>query len=325
MNLTGQRVASLIVLNFMALLLLGCGNITTTSHEFAATPSYATPMPVILESSNPDYAYAQATIDTGQNQLMDLSLKATEASLNISQAANAAALSTQQYNQRQQMELDYQSTIVSLNITQAAATQKFIKQQTKTARDASTAAQNSAAAATRSTYLVNVTQTAQAQAIQDAQASQIAQAVVALQFYPLTATPFAATQAALLMQQYAREQKSFVDRIVSPLIPIVATIFVLLLFILVIVVAYRRYMLIPWPRRLRIGHVNVNPLIMIDGVITDHHLPLHQVIPSIITPVEPLGLPCEKTVSVEIVNASEPPVAHWIAEVEQQLANEGGS
>ena len=269
----------------------------------------------------------------------------------MSQAANAAALATQDYNQRQKMELDYQATIVSLNIAQAAATQKGITQQTKMARDATAAAQSSAATATQSAYLmnvtqtaqaqvilneqtaqaatatqsaylVNVTQTAQAQAILDAQVKQTVQAVAASTAYPLTATPFAMTQAALLMQQYDREQQSFVDQVVAPLIPIVA-ILVLVLFILVIILAYRRYNPMPWPRRLLTPRVNVSPspLIMIDGVISDHNPRLHPIIPSELAPANPPGLPGENMVNVEIVDATEPPVAHWIAEVEHQLAN----
>jgi len=290
------------------------------------TLGLATPTPGNLGSPDPASANAQATIDAGQSQLLDLSLKATQVSLNMSQAADAAAQSTQEYNQRQQLLLDHQATVISLNIAHAAATQKFIKQQTKTARDATAIAQNKAAATTQSAYLVNVTQTARAQAIVDPYLMQTARVVAASTTYPLTATPFAATQAALLMQQYDREQKSFVDRVVSPLIPIVAAIFVLLLSILIIVLVHRRLMPVLWERRLRIARVNANPnpLIMIDGVITDHDLPLHQIIPAELPPDNLPILPCEKTVHVEIVNATEPPVAHWIADVEQQLINERG-
>jgi hypothetical protein len=63
---------------------------------------------------------------------------------------------------------------------------------------------------------------------------------------------------------------------------------------------------------------------MIDGVIAEHTLPLHQIFPSEQTPAALPLLPCEKIVHVEIVTATEAPVAHWIAEVEQQLANAGG-
>ena len=325
MNLTRQRIAALLILTFVAMMLLGCAtNTSIINPEFSATPGYATPAPGSIGSPDPAYADAQATIDAGQSQLLDLSRKDTEASLNITQAANAAAQSTQEYIQRQQVELDYQATVVSLNIAHAAATQKDIRQQTKMARDAIAAAQSSAVAATHSAYLVNVTQTAQAQAILDAQTSQTAQAVAVLTAYPLTATPLAATQAALLMQEYNREQQSFIDRVVSPLIPIVATTFALLLLILIIVLVRRRFMPVLWPPRLRIASVNINPLNMIDGVIKDHDLPLHQIIPPELTPANPPGLPGENTVHVEIVNATEPPFAHWIAEVEYQLATEGG-
>jgi hypothetical protein len=63
---------------------------------------------------------------------------------------------------------------------------------------------------------------------------------------------------------------------------------------------------------------------MIDGVLAEHTLPLHQIIPSEPTPAALPMPPSEKTVHVEIVTATEAPVSHWIAEVEQQLANEGG-
>jgi hypothetical protein len=284
---------------------------STTRPEFSTPPGYATPAPGNNESSNPDYDSAQATMDYGQSQLLELSRKATEVSLNMSQAANAAAQATQDSNQRQQMELDYQATLVNQNIAQAAATQKFINQQTKMANDATAVAQSGTATAVHSAYLLKVNQTAQAAA--------------ALPAYPLTATPFAATQAALLMQQYDREQQSFLDRVVSPLIPIFAATLVLLLFVLVIVLVYRRLMPVPWLRRLQIERVNVHPspLNMIDGVIVDHDPRLHQIIPYELTPTNPPGLPGENTVHVEIVDATEPPVAHWIAEVEHQLATEG--
>jgi hypothetical protein len=365
-----QRIAALLILTFVAQVLMGCSTKFQTLGQFSPTSSQAAssaavPTPVVIESPKPDFAIAQATMDFGQSQLLDLSRKSTEVSLNMSQAANASALSTQDFNQRQKMELNYQSTIVSLNITQAAATQKFIAQQTKMARDAAAAAQSTAAAATHSAFLVNSTQTAQAQAIFDAQALQTAQAVAALTAYPLTATfsayernvnetvqaqmilnaqatqtaqvvaaltaypltatPFAETKAALLLQQYGREQQSFSNQVVAPLIPILAALG-LLLFILLIVLAYRRYLSTQWPRRLRIlgGIVHPRPLNVIDGVIVDHDPPLHPIIPSELPPANPPRLASENTIHVEIVNATEPPVAHWIAEVEHKLATEEG-
>ena len=322
-------------------------------------------MPGVIVSYDPAYALAQATIDSGQSQLADLSRQATQVSLNQAQAANAAAQSTQDSIQRQKANLNYQATLISLNIAQAVATQKFLMQQTGIARDATTAAQSSAATATQAAYQVAITQTAQAQANLDAQALQTAQAAATLTAYPLTATdaahaqnvtetvqaqgilnaqatqtaqamanltaypqtatPFAATQAALLMQEYGREQQSFVNQVVNPLMPFIVT-FVLLLVILGIILAYRRFMPKPWPRLLPTAraYVNPRPLMMVDVVAIDPAPRLHPAAPLELTPLNPSGPMGENSVHIEIIDAAESPVAQWIAEVEHQLANEGG-
>ena len=325
MDRTGQRIAALMLFTFMTQMALGCTEVYTTGPQASPLPVYRTPAPVMIESPNPAAAFAQATIDAGQSQLADLDRRATEVSLNMSQAAKAAALSTQDYNQRQKMELAFQATSVSLNITQAAATQKSIGQQTKVARDATAGAQSKAATVAQSAYLSMLNQTEQAQAILDDRTAQTAQAAAALAAYPLTATPFALTQSALLMQQYDREQQAFVDRVVVPLIPIVAVLDMLLI-VAGIIWAYRQYMLkprqIPWPRRLGVGQVNVypRPLIMIDGIEPR----LHRVAPFELTPANPPRLPGENIARVEIINATEPPVAQWLAEIEHQLETRGG-
>jgi hypothetical protein len=325
MNPDPPRIAPLVIIILVALMLFACvAGIYATRPHLSPTTSLATPTPGKIGSPDPASANAQATIEAGQNQLLDLSLKATQVSLNMSQAANAAAQSTQEYNQQQQLLLDHQATVISKNIAHAAATQDVIRQQTKSAKDAVANAQRTAAAATAAANRVNLALIAQAQVIVDGETTQTAQSAAALTAYPLTATPLAATQAALLLQQYDREQKAFVDRIVSPAIPIVAIILLLLVFILVISLVYRRVMPSLWTHRLRIGRVNAYPPVMIDGVLAEHALPLHQIIPSEPTPAAFPMLPCENTVHVEIVTATEAPVAHWIAEVEQQLANAGG-
>ena len=320
------RIAPLVIIVIVALMLFACGVAIYATRRPGLSPAQgiATITPGKIGSPDPASANAQATIDAGQSQLSDLSFKATQVSLNMAQAADAAAQSTQDANQLQQLQLDQQATVIGLEIAHAAATQNAIRQQTKTAKDAIANAHSTAAAATQSADRVNRAMVAQAQVIVDGQVTQTAQAAAALTAYPLTATPLAATQAALLLQQYDREQKSFVDRIVVPAIPIVAFILFLLLFILVISLVYRRVLPTVWPRRLRIGRVNANPLVMIDGVLAGHALPLHQIIPPEPTPAALPLLPCEKIVHVEIVTATEAPVAHWIAEVEQQLANAGG-
>jgi hypothetical protein len=355
MKRTDRVIEILLILTFTTVLLSGCiSSIATDTPESPFTPVQSRPAPVILESPNPAYANAQATKDAGQNQLLDLARKSTEIGLDMSKAANSAAAATQDYNRRQKMELDYQSTVVSLNIAQANATQKAIAQQTQIAKDATAAAQNTAAAATRSANLINLTQTARAQLeldaqdrqtvqaaaaltaypitatysaqlILDAQAAQAVQALATLKAYPLTATPLAATQAALLMQQYDREQQSFIKRVVTPMIPILVIVDLLLLT-LGLVLAYRRMNQAPRLRTLRMQSANIDPgpMVMIDGVIVDHDPRPNPKLPPQISTTDPVEPPSLDTVHVEIANASEAPFAHWIAEVEHQLGIEGG-
>ncbi len=372
-NVHHQRFVPALLIAFLTLILVGCNTPYTTLSETSPTQRslnpaslQATPAPAIVESPNPAFLNAQATIDYGKSQLSDLSRKETETSLNMSQAADASAQLTQDYNQRQKMDLNFQSTVVSQNITQAAATQKFLLQQTKIARDATTAALNSTATAaqfafqmhvkqteqaqaivdaralqtdqaaatltaypltaTYSAYLQNATGTVEAQAILSAQATQTAQVIAALTAYPSTATSVASTQAALLMQEYGREQQNFVNQIVVPMIPIVIVLD-LLAFILLIILAYRRTITLPWLRSspgIGPGNSYPNRLLMIDGVISDPASPTLPPIPPELPSDGSPRQPVENSVHIEIVDPNEPPVAHWIAEVEQQMMVEGG-
>jgi hypothetical protein len=328
MNKTRQHFVKIFILAFMSLMLLACASMYATTPEVTLIPGGATPAPDMIASPNPASAYAQATIDSGQNQLLDLSRQATQISLNMFQAANAAAQSTQDYNQRQKQALDFQETAINQNISRAAATQEFLTLQTKTARDAAIAAlrstQNSSAAAAQSAYLIIGSQTAQAQLVLNIRGSQTAQAMAAFTAVPLTATPYAATQAALLMSEYGREQRSFVKQIVNPMIPIIAVLD-LLLFILGIVLIFRRFVSTPRPARLRIAPVivNPNPLTIIDGGFADRDPWLDRIIPSELSPGDLPDLPVENTVYVKIVDANELPIADWITEVEHQLETEG--
>ena len=302
-------------------MLWGCTSRSTTTVLQASTP----PPVYYVHSADPAYDFAQATMEYGERQLLELDRKATEISLNLAQAASNSALATQEYNRLRQMELDYQTTKISLNITHAAATQEILAQQTAISRNSTVVAQSTAEAAARSAYLVNVTQTAHAQAILYAQVLQATQDAEALTAYPMTATPFAKTQAALLMQQYDREQQAFISRVIYPSIPFFAILGLLLLVIAGIALVYLRFLPLTWPPRLLITRENANnnPLIIIDGVSENSPPYLDRVIPPELTPANP-PMPSEtNSVHIEIVNATEPPVAHWITEVENQLTAEG--
>jgi hypothetical protein len=165
-----------------------------------------------------EYAAAQATLDSGQSDMMELSHQATVVSLNMEQAANAAAQAKLDDNQRQLMELSIQGTEISQNMAQAAATQQFITEQTQMAWNATATAQSQAATATYSAYMFNVTQTAQAQAILDVQATQTAEAKATRTAYSLTATPGAAIQADIVRARNEAERRAlWGEFVVTPL------------------------------------------------------------------------------------------------------------
>jgi len=287
----------MLILPFMAAALLAC--------EDSAIP----PGTGYMETPQPVYAAAQATLDYGQSQMEELSHQATVVALDMAQAAKAEAQTTLDYNQRQMMELAYQATAVSLNMAQAAATQQFITEQTQMAGNATATAQSQAATATYSAYILNVTQTAQAQAILDVQATHTAQAHATQTAYSLTATPFAALQADIVRTRNEAERRAlWGDYVVTPLKVILSTLVVLLL-IVGGMLAYRRLMPVLELRLRTIWRDNDSSLTLVDGMIVD--------------PAPPHRLPGDSAIQVEIIDSSEPSITNWISEAEQKLRSDG--
>lgn len=233
MNTRGRAIVCWLIILLAAQMLAGCSAPPGILPENIPSPSPVppTPFPTITPSPNPDYGLAQATIDTGQRLLSELSQKATQVSIAMAQTADAAARATQEYVQRQKADFDSQSAAISQNINNAAATQEFLKQQTKIAQGATDTAATSAVAATQSAFVFNMTQTAQAQVMIGVWLQQTNQAAAARTAYPETETPLAETQAAMLLQKQDEEEQSFVDRVIFPLIPIVVIVNVLLAFV----------------------------------------------------------------------------------------------
>jgi len=245
-------------------------------------------------------AAAQATLDSGQREMMELSHQATVVSLNLDQAANAAARSTMEYNQRQLVELSIRGTEVSQNMARAAAT------------------------ATYSAYLLKGTQTAQAQAILDVQATQTAQVIATQTAYPLTATPWAALQAEIVRARNEADRRALWDEfVVTPLKVILITLVVLLL-IVGGVIAYRRLMPVLELRLRTISRDDDSSFLLVDGVIVDPD-PLQQqrLTPRELRLLKHPRLPGDETPLVEITDSSEPSVTNWIAEAEQKLRTDG--
>jgi hypothetical protein len=276
-----------------------------------------------IETPQPVYAAAQATLDYGQSHLQELSHQATVVSLNMDQAANAAAQTTLEYNQRQLMELSIQSTEVAQNMAWAAATQQSIAEQTQMAWNTTATAQSQAATATYSAYILNVTQTAQAQAVMDIQATHIAQENATLTAYSLTATPWAAIQAEIVRAQNEAERRAWWDEfIVTPLKVILFTLIVVLL-IVGGVIAYRRLMPVLELRLRTISRDNDNSLLLVDGMIVDSDPPYHQLTQPESRLLNHPQFTSDETPQVEIVGPFEPSVTNWITEAEQKLRADG--
>lgn len=358
------RFVGLILLASTMLMVVGCSDDVNSASGYPFPSSISSPDLNFIETPDSAYANAQATKDAGQNQLLDLSHRATQVSLDISQTEVASSQSNLETDQRQKIEFDNQATAISLHIDRAAATQEFISAETKTALSSTQQAQNVAATATYSEELIRVTQTAQAQSILNAQIRQTAQAGAILTaypmtatsiaqmksatetvqaqelsvvqasqtaqlnatstVYPLTATPLAVTQAALLMQEYAQEQKAFNDRILSPLIPFLALFFVLII-IMGILLIYMGFIRSPWQRRMRSPRVDSRPssLLLIDGVISDYHPQQQRRNPrrGVVNGSKHAN---HNSAQVNIQNANEPPLSDWIADVENRLAGKKG-
>jgi hypothetical protein len=306
MNRNRRRIATMLIFSMIALVLFACVNVPA-------------PVPGPIEMRQLEYSAAQSTLAAGQSELMDLSHQATVVSLNMAQAANAEAQTARDYHQRQLMELSIRATEVSQSMDQAAAMQEFLMEQTQMAWDAYGAAQSQAATATYSAYIMNVTETAQAQAILDIRATETAQAIAVLTAIPRTLTPLAATQAAILFEQEKYQRQSNWGELITPL-KIILTTLVILLLILGGVLAFRRFMPVLEFRLRNPGrNGNLSPLILLDGLIVDpahHH---HRLPPSEPGPTYLPQFSSAETLQIEIIGPSEPSIINWITEAEQKL------
>jgi hypothetical protein len=314
-----KRRIAMMIITLMVLVPMAC---VSTTPSGPGTPfAYATftPSPLPGDYQDPAYAAAQATLAAGQNEIMEMSHLATQVSLDKDQAANVAAQATLDYNQRQSMELSIRGTEIGQNMARAAATQQFIIEQTQMVWNDIATAQSQAATATYSTYKLNVLQTANAQVVLDAQATQTAQADATRTAYSLTATPWAAIQAKIVRAQNESERRAWWDEfVVTPLKVILFTVVVLLL-IVGGVKSYRRLMPVLEFRLRTIWRTNHSPLFLVDGMIVDPDPPYRQLTQRESLLLEYPRLPSDETPQVEIVGPSEPSVTNWITEAEQEL------
>ena len=316
-------IATMMILTtLMVLVLMACNSATPSGPGGPFAYPTFTPSPLSGNNQEAAYAAAQATLASGQKEMKDLSHQATVVSMNLDQASNAAAQATMDYYQRQLMELSIQGTEVSQNMARAAATQKFITKQTQMAWNATATAQSQAATATYSAYILNVTQTAQAQAILDVQATQVAQANATFTAFSLTATPLAGIQADIVQTRNESERRAWWgDFVVTPLKVILLTLVVLLL-IVGGVMAYRRLLPVLELRLRTISSGNDSPL-LVDGRIVDPDPPQRRLTRWALRRPNLPQHSSDETPQVEIIGPSEPSVTNWITEAEQKLRTDG--
>lgn len=311
------------ILILMVLALMACESAPPPGPGIVFAYPTFTPPPFSGNNQGLEYAAAQATLNSGQSDMMELSHQATVVSMNMEQAANAAAQAKLDDNQRQLMELSIRGTEISQNMALAAATQQFITAQTQMAWDATATAQSQAATATYSAYMFSVTQTAQAQSILNVQATQTAEAKATRTAYSLTATPLAVIQADIVRSRNEAERRAlWGEFVVTPLKVFLVTLVVLLL-IAGGVITYQRLMPLLELRLRTISRYDNSPWLLVDGMIVD---------PDPFDRSEPSGdsfqahLPSNsgaKAAQVEIVGPSEPSIINWIEEAEQKLSTDG--
>jgi hypothetical protein len=276
-----RRIVVGLILTLMVLAQLACESATVT------------PFPVDQGA----YSAAQATLDDGPRQAMELSYQATAISLNMDQAAKAAAQTTIDYNRRQLMELSIRGTEVSQNMARAAAAQQVIIEQTQIAWNAATTAQSQA------------TQTAQAYATQTA--------------YSLTATPWAAIQADIIRTRNENERRAWWEEFVVSPLKIILLILVVLLLIVGGVMAYRRLIPVLELRLRTISRDNDGDLLLADGTIVDADSTHRRLARWVLRRPNFPQIPSDETPQVEIVGPSEPSISNWIIEAERELRSDG--
>jgi hypothetical protein len=276
--------------------------------------------------------------------MTDLSLRATEISQNMARAAatqqfilkqtqmvsNAAAIVQSQGATATAQSQGATATAQSQGATATAQSQgatATAQSQDATAtaqsQDATATAQSQDATATDSTYILNVTQTAQVQALLDVQATHTDQANATLAAYALTATPLAAIQADIVRTQNTSERRAWWGDFVATPLKVILLTLVILLLIVGGVVAYGRLMPVLELRLRTISRNNDSPLLLVDGTIVDHE-PANQ--PSTHWVLRQPNLPqfpSYETPQVEIVDPLDPSVALWISETEQKLRTDG--
>jgi hypothetical protein len=340
------------VLVLMILALLACVSTTPLPPGSLAYATF-TPSPLSAYDQDGAYAAAQATLASGQNEVMALSHQATVVSLSMDQAADAAAQATIDYDERRLMELSIRGTEVSLNMARAAATQQAIQEQAQLAQNATATAQSQAATATAhsqavaatahsqaatatahsqavaatatvAAYNLRATETVQARAILVARAEATAQAQATQTAYPLTATPAAATQAYVERSRDRRERRALWDEfVITPMTTLLSAVIIILIIVGGVIIFRRLMPIVEFRLRNPYGDRTMPPRSLIEGTIVDldpYDYRLEQPDQVLLNHPQLTG---DETPQIEIIDPSDPSIINWVAEAERKLRTAG--
>jgi hypothetical protein len=357
-----RLITTILIFFFMVLALMACADFPTPVRSTPVAHLKITPSPLPGDTQGTEYAAAQATLASGQSQMTEISHQATVVSRNMAQAAATQQVIANQTQMVWDATATAQSQDATIAAQSQGATATGQSQDataiaqnqggtaTAQSQDATTVAQNQGATAiaqnqdatavaqnqnttataqsqdataTESTYIRNVTQTVQAQGMQDIEGTHTAQANATLAAYSLTATPWAALQAGIVQMRNESNRRTWWGEFVTTPLKVILITLVVLLFIVGAVMAYRRLMPVLDLRLRSIWRDNNTPLLIIDGTSVDHDPPHRRLSHWVLRqPNLPQSTNYELP-PVEIIDPSDPSIALWITETEQKLATDG--
>ncbi len=357
-----RRIATMFIFTFMALALIACAGITGSVTNTPLVRPTLTPSPVPVNIQETEYAGAQATLASGPGQMTEISHQATVVSRNMAQAAATQQFIANQTQMVRDATSNVQSQDATIAAQSQGATATSQSQDatliaqnqgataTAQSQDATTIAQNQGATsiaqdqgatatsqsqeatataqsqdatATDSAYIRNVTQTVQAQRMQDIQGTHTALSNATLEAYSLTATPWAALQAGIVQMRNESNRRTWWGEFVTTPLKVILITLVVLLFIVGSVMAYRRLMPVLDLRLRAIWRDNNSPLLIVDGTIVDHDPPHRRLTHWILRQPNLPQYPSYEIPPVEIIDPSDPSIATWISETEQKLRTDG--
>lgn len=198
-----QAVIIVVIMVTLLALMVACASTQP------AAPNSVNSLPTATASPKPEYVAAQATLAAGQAAAQNL--------------ANQAAA-------------------VALEITQASATEAYFTRQTASAAEAQTQAAISVYQTQMADSLTATQEAINAQATQAAHITQTANAIQTLTTWPMTATPLAATQAAIAVEARKDANRAYWSQFVAPFWAAIGAIIVVLI---IAAIGYTFWRLLP--------------------------------------------------------------------------------